>query len=124
MVVGTSVSEGGPMFTSMRRVLLTAVSVVALLAEPGPVAAQTGQPPISKPPPTVEVYPHVTVQNPSPVPGQVAPPTRRLKTTIVKSGRRVIADRLLVHYQAGLTAADRASIGSKASQMGAGPATP
>ena len=95
-----------------------------MVAQPSGVAAQTPTPPISKPPTSVEVYPHVTVQNPTPVPGQVAPPTRALKTMVLKSGRRVIADRLLVRYQTGLTAADRTSIGSKASQLGAGPATP
>jgi thermitase len=100
------------------------LSVLAVVAQPGAVVAQTAAPPVSKPPATVEVYPHVTVQNPGPVPGQVASPSRVLKTTVLKSGRHVIADRLLVRYQTGLSAADLTSIGSKASQLGAGPATP
>ena len=68
--------------------------------------------------PGEQVYPWVE-QEPSAAGGQSI---RKLKTTKTSSGKEVVADRVLIQLQKGLTAAEQLQIHQQASSLGAGAA--
>jgi thermitase len=102
--------------------VIRAVGTCALLASSSlfapavavPAAAQT----VAVPVPTQELYPRQS----TPVMLTTGQPAYPIKTVITSAGREAVADRLLVHFQQPVTAADLTTIQSKASALGAGAA--